>query len=97
MKDRRSKPTHLKVITGNRGKRPLNAREPTPAVALPTCPAHICPSAKSEWKRLVHLLHDVGHLNNLHRTALTANLQAYGRWVEAERKLKETPAILKMP
>ena len=23
--------------------------------------------------------------------------QAYGRWVEAERKLKETPAILKMP
>jgi P27 family predicted phage terminase small subunit len=23
--------------------------------------------------------------------------QAYGRWVEAERKLKETPALLKMP
>ena len=36
-------------------------------------------------------------LSGLDRTALAAYCQAYGRWVEAERKLKETPAILKMP
>ena len=97
MKGRRPKPTHLKVITGNPGKRPLNTREPKPAIALPTCPAHLCPSAKAEWKRLAHLLHDIGLLSGLDRTALAAYCQAYGRWVEAEKKLKETPAILKMP
>ncbi len=97
MKGRRPKPTHLKVITGNLGKRPLNAREAKPPIALPTCPAHLCPSAKAEWKRLARQLHDIGLLNSLDRTALAAYCQAYGRWVEAERKLKETPAILKMP
>ena len=29
--------------------------------------------------------------------ALAAYCQSYGRWVEAERKLSETPALLKMP
>ncbi len=97
MRGRRPKPTHLKVITGNPGKRPLNTREPKPAVAMPTCPAHLNPSAKAEWKRLAHELHRLGILSNLDRAALAAYCQAYGRWVEAEKKLKETPAILKMP
>ena len=97
MRGRRPKPTHLKVVTGNPGKRPLNAREPKPAVAMPTCPAHLNPSAKAEWKRLARQLHDIGILCSLDRATLAGYCQAYGRWVEAERKLKETPAILKMP
>ncbi len=31
------------------------------------------------------------------RAALAAYCQGYGRWVEAEQKLRETPALLKMP
>ena len=31
------------------------------------------------------------------RAALAAYCQSYGRWVEAERKLKETPILLKTP
>lgn len=97
MRGRRPKPTYLKVITGNPGKRPLNTREPKPAAALPTCPAHLCPSAKAEWKRLAHLLHDIGLLSKLDRTILAGYCQSYGRWVEAEKKLMDSPAILKMP
>ena len=97
MRGRRPKPTLLKVISGNPGKRPLNSREPRPAIALPTCPAHLNPSAKAEWKRLARELHHIGILSNLDRAAFAAYCQAYGRWVEAEKKLKETPAILKMP
>ena len=36
-------------------------------------------------------------LTELDRAALAAYCQAYGRWVEAERKLHETPILLKLP
>lgn len=36
-------------------------------------------------------------LTQVDRAALAAYCQAYGRWVEAEEKLKETPALVKMP
>jgi P27 family predicted phage terminase small subunit len=97
MRGRKPKPTRLKLITGNPGKRPINAREPKPTVTAPTCPAHLNPSAKAEWKRLARQLHVLGMLTDLDRAALAAYCQAYGRWAEAERKLKDTPMLLKLP
>ena len=55
------------------------------------------PTAKAEWKRLARYLHDLGIISELDRAALAAYCQAYGRWVEAERKLKETPHLLRTP
>ena len=97
MRGRKPRPTHLKVLEGNLGRRPLNLGEPKPIRAIPTCPAHLCPSAKAEWKRLASQLHTLGILSALDRASLAAYCQAYGRWVEAERKLKETPTLLKLP
>jgi P27 family predicted phage terminase small subunit len=97
VRGRKPKPTRLKLITGNPGKRPLNAREPKPAIRVPTCPAHLNPSAKAEWKRLARQMHVLGMISKLDRAALAAYCQAYGRWAEAERKLKETPMLLKLP
>jgi P27 family predicted phage terminase small subunit len=97
MRGRKPKPTHLKLLDGNPGRRPLNRNEPRPAVKMPTCPQHLCPSAKAEWKRLAQQLFVLGVLTALDRTTLAAYCQAYGRWVEAEQKLKETPALLKLP
>ena len=95
MRGRRPKPTALKEVLGNPGKRPLNRREPKPVRAIPTCPAHLSPTAKAEWKRIAAQLHVVGILTQLDRAALAAYCQAYGRWVEAEMKLKETPALIR--
>jgi P27 family predicted phage terminase small subunit len=39
----------------------------------------------------------MGVLTLVDRAALAAYCQAYGRWVEAEEKLKETPVLLKTP
>lgn len=78
-------------------KRPLNGHEPKPESALPTCPSHLCPPAKAKWKRLVHVLHRLGMMSDLDRAALAAYCQSYGKWVEAERKAKETPPLLKTP
>jgi len=38
MRGRRPKPSRIKALTGNPGKRPLNAQEPRPEPALPECP-----------------------------------------------------------
>ena len=97
MRGRKPKPTALKLIEGNPGKRPINVHEPKPPAARPTSPSHLSPTAKAEWKRLAGVLHRIGLLTQADRTALAANCQAYGKWVEAERKLAETPPLLKMP
>lgn len=97
MRGRKPKPTRLKLIEGNVGKRPINGREPQLPSARPTCPSHLSPSAKTEWKRLATLLHKVGLLTQIDRTVLATYCQAYGRWVEAERKLATSPPLLKTP
>ena len=97
MRGRKPKPTALKIIEGNPGKRPIRGSEPKPLATQPSCPAHLSPTAKAEWKRLAQTLNRVGLLTQADRAALAAYCQAYGRWVEAERKLAETPTLLKTP
>ncbi|MFI0848861.1 phage terminase small subunit P27 family [Mesorhizobium sp. IMUNJ 23232] len=97
MRGRKPRPTVLKLVMGNPDKRSLNSNEPKPANMIPTCPAHLSPTAKSEWKRLVRHLHEMGLMSQLDRSVLAVYCQTYGRWVEAERKLKETPPLLKTP
>jgi P27 family predicted phage terminase small subunit len=94
MRGRKPKPSYLRVLDGTdkTGRRSVQAER-----RIPTCPAHISPSGKAEWKRLSHLLYDLGVITTLDRAVLAGYCQAYGRWVEAERKLKESPALLKMP
>jgi P27 family predicted phage terminase small subunit len=97
MRGRKPTPTHLKLLNGNPGKRGPNPSGPSPERRAPTCPSHLCPPAKAEWKRLANQLTVLRILTELDRAALAAYCQAYGRWVEAERKLQETPMLLKLP
>ena len=73
------------------------ASEPKPPRALPRCPAHLDEVARKEWRRLAKPLHDMGLLSTVDRAAFAAYCQAWSRWVEAERKLKETPMLIRMP
>ena len=81
MRGRKPKPTHLKVLEGNPGRRPINGAEPKPAGDLPTCPAHLGPSAKAEWKRLARDLNRIGLLTMADRAALAVYCQSWGRWM----------------
>ncbi|MCL5994484.1 MAG: hypothetical protein M1546_00320, partial [Chloroflexi bacterium] len=45
------KPTALKVLAGNPGKRPLNGSEPQYPTELPTCPRPLSAIAKREGHR----------------------------------------------
>ncbi len=79
MRGRKPKPTSLKLIEGNPGKRSLNKGEPRPAIDIPTCPAHLCSAAKAEWKRLAQMLFRLRVISHLDRAVLAAYCQAYGR------------------
>jgi P27 family predicted phage terminase small subunit len=102
MRGRKPKPAHLRVVTGTRGgslgwRGNDGERSSHGGDKPPTCPAHLSPTAKAEWKRLARHLFDLGTLAEADRAALAAYCQAYGRWVDAERKLAETPTLIKLP
>lgn len=84
---RKPKPTALKLVTGNPGKRALPKNEPKVDLAQPTPPAFLNDDAKVEWGRVIDVLFRAGLMTELDRAALGAYCQAYGRWAEAERAL----------
>jgi P27 family predicted phage terminase small subunit len=97
MRGRRPKPTRLKVLTGNPGKRPLNADEPRPEIATPECPAALGPVAQREWHRLVGELATLRLLTNLDRAALAAYCGAYALWAEATEAIQKYGTMVKSP
>ena len=52
MKGRKPKPTSIKKLEGNPGKRPFNANEPKPNKPHRNVPTGLLPDAQDEWKRL---------------------------------------------
>ena len=77
MRGRRPKPTRIKALTGNPGKRPLNAHEPRPEPAAPECPVELSPVARQEWMRLTAELAKLNLITHLDRGALATYCGAY--------------------
>ena len=90
-------PTHLKILAGNPGHRPLSTNEAKPLPGRPTCPRHLSPEAKTEWRRMVRELEPLGLLTSLDRAALAAYCQAWARWAEAEEALRRHGMLVKSP
>lgn len=86
------KPTALKLVMGNPGKRVLPKNEPKPPVSRPSAPEWLLGQARDEWTRVVGRLADVGLMTDLDVGALAAYCQAYGRWVQAEQALERFAA-----
>ena len=84
---RPAKPTALKRLQGNPGKRGLSKDEPQPEKRIPPCPKHLDGEAKKEWRRVTKELHALGLLTNVDRAALAAYCQNWSRWVKAEEEL----------
>ena len=83
MAGRKPKPTALKALEGNPGKRKLNKKEPMPGKGMPDCPKWLLPDAQEEWKRLCEKLNQMGVLTEVDRSAFAAYCQSYARWKEA--------------
>ncbi len=97
MRGRRPKPTRMKILAGNPGKRPLNANEPRPEVATPDCPVELGPVARREWDRMVAELARLRILTHLDRAALAAYCGAYAMWAEATEAIQKYGSMVKSP
>jgi P27 family predicted phage terminase small subunit len=97
MRGRRPKPTRLKLLTGNPGKRPLNSTEPKPEIAVPECPVELGPVARREWDRLAVELAPLRMLTHLDRAALAAYCGAYAMWAEATEAIQKFGTMVKSP
>jgi len=89
---RRPKPTAIKELEGNPGKRALNKSEPKPPKLshAPACPDHLHGAAREHWKKITAQLLMLGVLTTIDLDALARYCQIYQRWLEAEEKIEKT-------
>jgi P27 family predicted phage terminase small subunit len=97
MRGRKPKPTTLKILDGNPGKRSLNDHEPQVQAEIPECPDFLDDEARAEWFRMAKVLEDMGLLTRADRAALAAYCVAYSRWVAAEAQVRRLGTIVKSP
>jgi P27 family predicted phage terminase small subunit len=90
------KPTALKKLTGNPGKRPLNKREPVTATPsrMPPAPEHLDATAAEVWRVLGKQLLAADLFQIVDRYAFGMFCVVAGRWIDAEKKLKISGPVL---
>ena len=91
MGGRKAKPTALKLLQGNPGKRKINKKEPKPDNSIPFMPEHLDEDAKAEWDRVTPILERIGVLTEIDGSMLAGYCQLYSNWVaiQAEKKAPE--------
>ena len=94
MRGRPAKPTALKVVQGNPGKRPLNKNEPKPRVVCPPAPTFMDATAKKEWRRIAKVLAAAKVLTEADLTGLQMYCVEYSRWREAVEALNGPEDII---
>ncbi len=97
IRGRKPKPTSLKLLEGNPGKRPLNKDEIQMSRVISKCPDWLENAAKAEWARMSPILEDIGVLTEADIIAFAGYCQAYARWKEAEEFLSKNGSIVKTP
>jgi P27 family predicted phage terminase small subunit len=97
MRGRRPKPTKLKALEGNRGKRPLNENEPQPpAVTITNAkpPAFLDATARIEWNRQVPQLIHLGILTSLDLSMFAAYCESFSTYIDALARIKKLGKVV---
>lgn len=89
----KTKPTILKILAGNPGKRPLPENEPHAKPGLPRCPNGMSAEGKRVWRALGKQLADCGIVTQTDGPAFELLVAAYLEWHEAAKKVAATGPI----
>lgn len=95
MPGRKNKPTNIKKLEDNPGRRPLNELEPEPEIVIPPCPPHLSDLAKIEWVRITKELEAVGIISLLDMANIASYCQMYDRWIRLELDIQKNDMYLK--
>lgn len=90
------KPTALKELQGNPGKRPINKLEPKPKTGEPPMPRDLSAPARKVWKRMVKMLLKLGVLTVADGDALAALCEAKALWREALDDVRQNGITISM-
>jgi len=93
----KNKPTALKILEGNPGKRPLNLNEPKPIQIAPECPDWLPDEAKKEWKRLAPALERLGLLTIIDEMAFAGLCVSYALWKSSVEFIKKNGTTYRIP
>lgn len=83
------KPTALKLLEGNAGKRQLPKHEPRLAVGAPECPEWVTGSARAHWSDIAQQLKLMGVATSADKYALGLMVDALGDYIAAKKTLEE--------
>ena len=83
------KPTNLKVLEGNPGKRPLPENEPKPTPIAPKRPSWLTGEGKKIWEKLAPELEKLGLLTSIDGEAFAAACQAWKDYVDCQKIIKK--------
>ena len=95
MAGRKPKPTALKLVQGNPGKRKLNTREPRPRPAnLGNAPRWLPAEGQRQWRKVGKELAEIGVLSALDQHALALYCMEYARWREYQKRAKGAETLI---
>lgn len=85
VRGQKPKPTHLRLLSGNAGKRPVNAQEPIYAPCTTQPPDWLPEGARAHWERLASMLAQAGVLKESDRDLLATYCCLFAEYVETVR------------
>jgi P27 family predicted phage terminase small subunit len=99
MKGQPPKPTVLKKLQGNPGKKALPKNEPQPRVSnkVPRAPSSLNKVAQKEWRRIVGELYTIGLLTEIDIAGLQAYCSCYAQWQDAQSNIQQHGVLMKSP
>jgi P27 family predicted phage terminase small subunit len=84
-----AKPTKLKKLLGNPGKRKLNDKEPKAVPGRPAIPAFVRGEARAWWPRICSMIEELGVLTKSDGLAVAALCSSIGQLVKAEAAIEK--------
>lgn len=94
MKGRKPKPTALKLLNGNPGRRPLNKLEPTPEPGIPDPLAQLTPEGMDHYRALTERLSAVRVLTVNDGPALSGLAQSIADYEQATGELARMGKVI---
>mgnify|MGYP003652841120 CR=1 FL=1 len=99
MRGRKPKPTAVKRLAGNPGKRKLNKREPITKVSpdafdLPPSELAHDPTALKEWSRLAPMLKQARQITDSDRSALIAVCLEWSTYLQAIDEVRKSTMLI---
>ena len=94
---RKPKPTAMKQLAGNPGKRRLNHNEPRPEPEAPDQPEHLNDEASDTWGWLCKTLGDLRLLANSDVAIMTLYCESWAEYIKVRKDVEEYGFIMVSP